>query len=176
MSGWRPDGLWFSDQHGGQIFRIGPGRDCASREWASGDCATAQKRWPTYPADPRDWGGCPTGRCSAVSMHEKKLFQVAFGVPVRFAGDRCNAVITLVADLGPYNAGLSNDMVVDAAGRCYIGNIGFDVYGGEALRPTVLLLVEPLAGGGAEPSSVAPSRSLVSPAWWPRIWWYPMDR
>jgi sugar lactone lactonase YvrE len=52
-------------------------------------------------------------------------------------------------------------MVIDAAGRCYIGNIGFDVYGGEALRPTVLLLVEPLAGGSAEQSGSA--LSVVEP-------------
>jgi sugar lactone lactonase YvrE len=35
------------------------------------------------------------------------------------------------------------DMVVDRDGRAYVANIGFDHYGGEAGRPTVLTLVEP---------------------------------
>jgi sugar lactone lactonase YvrE len=35
-----------------------------------------------------------------------------------------------------------NDMVVDARGRAYVGNFGFDFTGGEEPRPTVLLRVD----------------------------------
>jgi sugar lactone lactonase YvrE len=51
-----------------------------------------------------------------------------------------------VADLSPYHPGPSNDMVVDGRGRAYIGNIGFDYYGGEAPRLTALVLADPFTG------------------------------
>jgi sugar lactone lactonase YvrE len=134
---WRPDGLWFSDQHGGQIWRIGS--DGTAEAMAD------------VPGGPSGLGWLPDGTLLAVSMHEKKLFEVTFAGAGSDAADD-GAVLTVVADLEPYNPGLSNDMVIDATGRCYIGNIGFDVYGGETMRPTVLVLVEPLAALGAEPS------------------------
>lgn len=137
---WRPDGLWFSDQHGGQVWRIGP----AGRAEAMAD----------VPGGPSGLGWLPDGTLLAVSMHEKKLFEVAFGGAGSEASDD-GAVLTVVADLEPYSPGLSNDMVVDANGRCYIGNIGFDVYGGEELRPTVLVLVD-LGAGRAGASGDGP--------------------
>lgn len=147
---WRPDGLWFSDQHGGQISRIGPG---------GGAEVMAE-----IPGGPSGLGWMPDGTLLAVSMHEKKLFEVALanpdsdpdsgsGSPASGQG----AVLTVVSDLGPYHPGLSNDMVVDATGRCYIGNIGYDIYGGEERRTTVLVLVDPNTG------PPGPGRPLVEP-------------
>jgi sugar lactone lactonase YvrE len=131
---WRPDGLWFSDQHGGQIWRIGP--DGTAEAMAG------------VPGGPSGLGWLPDGTLLAVSMHEKKLFAVTFGGAGSGASDG-GADLTVVADLEPYNPGLSNDMVVDAIGRCYIGNIGFDIYGGAELCPTVLVLVDLVARGAA---------------------------
>ena len=51
--------------------------------------------------------------------------------------------LTVHADLSTIAGGPCNDMVVDAAGRAYVGNFGFDLYGGEKPRDTSLLLVEP---------------------------------
>jgi sugar lactone lactonase YvrE len=49
----------------------------------------------------------------------------------------------LVADLSPLATGHCNDMVMDAHGRAYIGNFGFDFEGGERRKPASLLIVEP---------------------------------
>jgi sugar lactone lactonase YvrE len=168
---WRPDGLWFSDQHAGQILRIGLAgtapAETALAETAPAETAPSEAAltgtaevMADIPGGPSGLGWLPDGTLLAVSMHEKKLFQVAFGNSASAATD-AHPAITLVAELGPYHEGLSNDMVVDGAGRCYIGNIGFDVYGGEALRPTVLLLVEPLADRSAEQAGSA--LSVVEP-------------
>ena len=141
---WRPDGLWFSDQHGGQIWRIGP--DGTAEAMAD------------VPGGPSGLGWLPDGTLLAVSMHEKKLFAVTFGGAGSGASDE-GAVLTVVADLAPYNPGLSNDMVVDAIGRCYIGNIGFDIYGGAELCPTVLVLVDLVVRGFAGASGDAAGAS-----------------
>jgi sugar lactone lactonase YvrE len=47
------------------------------------------------------------------------------------------------AELGGYVSGHPNDMVVDAAGRAYIGNFGFDLMGGAPVQPGDLLRVDP---------------------------------
>lgn len=148
---WRPDGLWFSDQHGGQIFRIG----------ADGKTEVMAE----IPGGPSGLGWASDGTLLAVSMHEKKLFEVALADPDSGSAQvGQGAVLTVVSDLGPYHPGLSNDMVVDATGRCYIGNIGYDIYGGEERRTTVLVLVDPTSGrvqADEEPSGH--DRRLVEP-------------
>ena len=150
---WRPDGLWFSDQHGGQIFRIGPGG--------------AAEVMAEIPGGPSGLGWTPDGTLLAVSMHEQKLFEVAFADPGSDSGSAPigdGVVLTVVSDLGPYHPGLSNDMVVDATGRCYIGNIGYDIYGGEERRTTVLVLVDPTTGRGpADAVARGHDRPLVEP-------------
>lgn len=145
---WRPDGLWFSDQHGGQIWRIGP--DGTAEAMAD------------VPGGPSGLGWLPDGTLLAVSMHQKKLFAVTFG-GAGSGGSDDGAVLTVVADLEPYNPGLSNDMVVDATGRCYIGNIGFDIYGGAESCPTVLVLVDLVDRGATGPSDDAAGASGDSP-------------
>ena len=47
------------------------------------------------------------------------------------------------ADLGEHVTGHANDMVVDAQGRAYVGNFGFDLMGGAPMRPTALHRVDP---------------------------------
>ncbi|HXA30692.1 MAG TPA: SMP-30/gluconolactonase/LRE family protein [Acidimicrobiales bacterium] len=158
---WRPDGLWFSDQHGGQIFRIVPG-------------GTAEVM-AEIPGGPSGLGWTPEGTLLAVSMHEKKLFEVALADPDPGpdSGPIDEGVaLTVVSDLRAYHPGLSNDMVVDATGRCYIGNIGYDIYGGEERRTTVLVLVDLSTGRDralVEPQVVAddlmvPNGTVITPA------------
>jgi sugar lactone lactonase YvrE len=136
---WRPDGLWFSDQHGGEIFRI-----------ESGGGAEVMAE---IPGGPSGLGWMPDGTLLAVSMHEKKLFEVAVADRDSGSAPAGEAALTVVSDLEPFHPGLSNDMVIDATGRCYIGNIGYDIYGGEERRTTVLVLVDLTSGrarAGAE--------------------------
>jgi sugar lactone lactonase YvrE len=47
------------------------------------------------------------------------------------------------ADLSELAPGYINDMLVDHDGRAWVGNFGFDLYGGEPARTTVLICVEP---------------------------------
>ena len=51
--------------------------------------------------------------------------------------------LRLHADLSELTGSFNNDMVVDAQGRAYIGNFGFDFHKGETPQPTVLTLVTP---------------------------------
>ena len=46
------------------------------------------------------------------------------------------------ADLSALAPGACNDMVVDAHGRAYVGNFGFDMYAGEPARETNILFVD----------------------------------
>jgi sugar lactone lactonase YvrE len=48
-----------------------------------------------------------------------------------------------VADMTPYAPFDCNDMVVDAKGRAYVGNFGFDLHKGEQPRATTLVMVTP---------------------------------
>jgi sugar lactone lactonase YvrE len=58
---------------------------------------------------------------------------------MRFAGGK----LTVEAELGGIATGLCNDMIVDAKGRAYVGNFGFDRHAGEKPRPAVLARVDP---------------------------------
>ena len=49
----------------------------------------------------------------------------------------------VVADLSALATGPCNDMVVDAKGRAYVGNFGFDRHKGEAPRDTCIVRVDP---------------------------------
>jgi sugar lactone lactonase YvrE len=51
-----------------------------------------------------------------------------------------------VADIGAWCGGHANDMVVDAAGRAYVGNFGFDLMDSGAPQTTGLVRIDP---GGA---------------------------
>lgn len=65
--------------------------------------------------------------------------------------------LEVVADLTALSGGPSNDMVVDAAGRAWVGNFGFDLHGGEPPVPTSLARVDP------DGSVTEAARDLVFP-------------
>ena len=66
-----------------------------------------------------------------VSMRDRKLLRLDPGG------------LNAVADMTPYAPFDCNDMVVDAKGRAYIGNFGFDLHKGEQPRATTLVMVTP---------------------------------
>jgi sugar lactone lactonase YvrE len=70
-----------------------------------------------------------------------------------------------VADLSPYHPGPSNDMVVDRLGRAYVGNIGFDYYGGETPRLTAIVLADPTTGACAVAADAlsVPNGAVITP-------------
>jgi sugar lactone lactonase YvrE len=84
------------------------------------------------PAQPSGLGFLPDGRALIVSMRDHRVL-------VRDDAGR----LTEHADLSGAVPAVLNDMVVDERGRAYVGNFGFDLMGGAALRDTVLTRVDP---------------------------------
>jgi sugar lactone lactonase YvrE len=84
------------------------------------------------PQQPSGIGWLPDGRLLVVSMRDRKLLR-----------READGSLVEHADLAPYVTGHPNDMVVDAEGRAYVGNFGFDLMAGAPIAPTVLLRVDP---------------------------------
>jgi sugar lactone lactonase YvrE len=115
---WHDDKLWISDMHAGRVLTIdGDGRD---------DTVL------TLDDEPSGLGWLPDGRLLVVSVRERKLLR-----------RETDGRLALHADLSPVLAFHANDMVVDARGRAYVGNFGFDLNAGEKPKPTTMALVHP---------------------------------
>ena len=87
-----------------------------------------------------------------VSMNDQKLLCFADGE------------LTEAADLSNLANHYCNDMVVDKKGNAYVGNFGFNLHAGEAIKPTNLILVRP----GEKPCEVAenvffPNGTVITP-------------
>src|SRR5262245_21796079 len=112
---WHDGRLWVSDFHTHRVLAIdGDGRAELIVE---------------VPNRPSGLGWLPDGRLLVVSMTDRKLMRLDSGGLVEHA------------DLGGIATGDCNDMVVDAEGRAYVGNFGYDFAAGEKLRPAKLALV-----------------------------------
>src|SRR5690606_32273264 len=114
---WRDHRLWVSDMHGHTVYRL---QEDGMRE------AVVE-----VPGKPSGIGFLPDGTPLIVSMHDRRLMKLVDGK------------LTVHADLAalcPYEI---NDMVVDGRGNAYVGNIGFDLQGGEKFKPTNFVLVTP---------------------------------
>jgi sugar lactone lactonase YvrE len=104
------------------------------------------------PGSPSGLGWLPDGRLLVVSMEDRRVLRLE------------NGRLTEHADLSALAPFHLNDMVVDARGRAYVGNFGFDLHGGAKPCRTCLILVPP---DGA-PRVVAeelgfPNGSVVTP-------------
>lgn len=102
---------------------------------------------------PSGLGWLPDGRLLIVSMLDRRLLR-------READGR----LVEHADLSGIATWHCNDMVVDASGRAYVGNFGFDTHGGGAQRAADLARVDPngrvsLAAAGLE----FPNGSVITP-------------
>ena len=114
---WHDGHLFFSDQHDRRVLKMDPG----------GTAETLVE----VPNQPSGLGWLPDGRMLIVSMLDRKVLRLEDGALVEHA------------DLSALAPGECNDMVVDAHGRAYVGNFGFDMYGGGEARDTCVILVEP---------------------------------
>jgi sugar lactone lactonase YvrE len=85
----------------------------------------------TVPEQPSGIGWLPDGTMLVVSMRDRALMRVHDGGKLEVHAD--------LSTLAPWHI---NDMVVDSAGRAYIGNFGFDIMSGAPIRPTVLIRVD----------------------------------
>jgi sugar lactone lactonase YvrE len=116
---WRDGRLWFSDFYAGLVRSVLPdGSDL--RVEAS------------VPEQPAGLGWLPDGRLLVVSMRDRKILR-----------REPDGTLQVHADLAEHATGHTNDMVVDAAGRAYVGNFGFDLMAGAPLEPAALHRVDP---------------------------------
>lgn len=114
---WHDDRLWLSDMYGGRVLTVG--LDGQVDEVAE------------VPGRPSGLGFLPDGTPLAVSMEDHRVLRLESGGPVEHA------------DLTALVSGHVNDMLVDPAGRAYVGSFGFDFLGGEEPAPANLVAVEP---------------------------------
>jgi sugar lactone lactonase YvrE len=114
---WRDGKLWYSDFYAHRVARVDlDGRDETVVE---------------VPQRPSGLGWTLQGDLLVVSMLDRRV--------LRFDGK----ALHLYADLSALATGLCNDMVVDAAGRAYVGNFGYDRHGAETPRNTRIIRVDP---------------------------------
>src|SRR5262245_27111358 len=101
---WRDGWLYCSDMGASRVVRVDPG---------SGAVETVA----TPPDLPSGLGWLPDGRLLVVSMRDRRLLRQESG-----------GSLAVHADLSPLVDHWCNDMVVDDAGRAYVGNFGFDAF------------------------------------------------
>ncbi len=114
---WRDGRLWFSDMHAQQVLAV--------------DAGGRVETIAAVPEDPSGLGWLPDGRLLVVSMRDRRLLRLDPDGLVPAAD---------LSGVAPFHC---NDMVVDASGRAYVGNFGFDLHGGAEPATTTLALVEP---------------------------------
>jgi len=114
---WHDGKLWFSDMHARRVMTLDP----------SGHAETVL----SLDDETSGLGWLPDGRLLVVSMQQRKVLR------------RDRGGLALHADLAAVASFHANDMVVDARGRAYVGNFGFDLNGGAPQVATNLALVHP---------------------------------
>ena len=114
---WHEGQLWFSDMHAKSVLRVG----------LDGHAEKVIE----VAACPSGLGWLPDGRLLVVSMQDRRLLRLD------------PEGLHEVADLSKLADFHCNDMVVDAHGRAYVGNFGFDLHAQEKPRTTSLALVLP---------------------------------
>ena len=111
---WHDGKFYFSDMHAHQVVAV--------------DAAGNREVVCEVPARPSGLGWMPDGRLLVVSMTDRKLMRL----------DRDG--LKTAADLSQHAPFDCNDMVVDARGRAYVGNFGFDLHANEKPRTTTLVM------------------------------------
>ena len=114
---WHDARLWFSDMHFHRVVAVD----------MKGDVETIVE----VPQRPSGLGWLPDGRLLVVSMTDRKLLRLDPGGLVEHA------------DLSSLASFHCNDMVVDAEGRAYVGNFGFDLDSQADFKTAELVLATP---------------------------------
>jgi sugar lactone lactonase YvrE len=115
---WRDGQWWISDFHRHTVLTLAP----------SGKMEVAA----TVAGQPAGLGWLPDGTLLIASMKDRRLLQL-----------RSNGSLSEYADLTDHCRGYLNDMIVDVAGRAYVGNFGYAVAAKEKRADTVLVRVDP---------------------------------
>ena len=115
---WHENRLWASDFYTEQVIAV--------------DLDGKVERICEVPQQPSGLGWLPDGRLLIASMKDRKLLR-----------READGTLAVHADLSALTGGHINDMVVDAQGRAYVGNFGFDLMGGAPVRNTTIVRVDP---------------------------------
>ncbi len=115
---WHEGRLWISDFHTHHVLAI--------------DESGNVEVMANVPHQPSGIGFLPDGDALIVSMKDRRLLR-------RGAGGELSGHADL-SELAPWHL---NDMVVDAQGRAWVGNFGFDLMHGAPIKGTVLIRVDP---------------------------------
>ena len=135
---WHDGALWCADIADGRVLRIGD--DAAVAEVAAGIPGVSGLGW------------LPDGRMLAVAGVQRALLRQA------------SSGWQLHADLAPLVPADCNDMVVDAQGRAWVGNWGFDFIAGAKPARTVIVRVDPDGRAQAVADEMSfPNGSVVTP-------------
>ena len=115
---WHEDRLWMSDFYTHQVVAVdGKGHiECMAK----------------VPQQPSGLGFLPDGRALIVSMRDRRVLRREHSGELVLHAD--------LMSLAPWHL---NDMVVDAQGRAYVGNFGYDLMSGAPAQSTCLIKVEP---------------------------------
>lgn len=116
---WHGGRLWFADFYTHAIYSVA-------------EDGTDLRTEVSVPAQPSGIGWLPDGRLLYVSMRDRTV--------MRREPDGSPAVH---ADVAGRVGGHPNDMVVDARGRCWLGNFGFDLMAGADIATADLLRIDP---------------------------------
>ena len=114
---WRDGTLWVSDVFDHKVYRLGLD---GSREVVA-----------HVPHRPSGLGFLPDGTLIVASSKDFRLYRIADGQIAEYA------------DLTAHATGDVNDFAVDAAGRIYVGNFGYDYDAGEPRKTTNIHRVDP---------------------------------
>lgn len=135
---WHQGEFYFSDQHGGVVWKIASGGKL--------------ERLADVPKRPSGLDWTLDGELLIISMLDRRLLKLT------------PRGLEVFVDLTAQAPGPLNDMVTDAQGRTYVGNFGYDLDGGEPMRSTNLLLVEPDGKVSiATEDVVFPNGSIITP-------------
>jgi sugar lactone lactonase YvrE len=113
---WHQNRLWISDMWGFKAYAI--------------SMDGTREALFELPERPSGMGFLPDGTPLVVSMANRKLMKLVGGQLVQHA------------DLSAFATGDCNDMVVDAQGRAYVGNFGYDLFSGEPAKLADLVRVD----------------------------------
>lgn len=111
------DGLYFGEcprWHDGRLWYV----DFYSSTVCSADEAGAVRVELEVPGEPAGLGWLPDARLLVVSRRPRTVLRLEH-----------DGRLALHGDLNPTATFYGNDMVVDPAGRAYVGNFGFDLHG-----------------------------------------------
>ena len=114
---WRDDRLWMSDMWGGVCYHLSPKGE--------------KQPICTVPNRPSGIGFLPNGVPLVISMTDRKLMKLVEGQ------------LELYADLSNVATGELNDILVDGSGRAYVGNFGYDLFGGAEAKTANIAMVTP---------------------------------